>query len=457
MRKLVLLVTVLAGCGGDDACDPVGNTGCDTGLVCEASSSGGDPICAKPLVLRGRVFRIDTDAAIEGARVVALDANGSPSSPVATTDVDGTYSLTVPSPRDDMGRPAGAPKVTLRADAAGYLTFPSGIRVALPVDTGAANAADDEFVLMSALTDIGLFVLDGAGTGRITGTVEVPPTRTGVLVAAQLGDTGYTAIADSSGSFVIFNLDAGSYDIAAYAKGVNYTPVTAEITAGQTTTANLVIDDAKPTSTVSGSVNLVNPESGEATSVILVLESTFNPTLLRGETPPGLRAPAPGTAPNITNAFSIDGVPEGRYVVLAAFENENLVRDPDTAIGGTQIAHIDVVSGADSPIGTSFKITGALDVLGPGVEAPEAVTDKPLLRWKRDPGADRYTVRVYDALGAEVWFKTDILPPGSADLSVPYEGPLDAGMYYQFRAWSIKQGGTFISNTEDLRGLFFLP
>jgi hypothetical protein len=327
----------------------------------------------------------------------------------------------------------------------------------LPVDTGAAAEADEEFVLMSALTDIGLFVFDGAGTGRIVGTVEVPPARTGVLVAAQLGDTGHTAIADTSGSFAIFNLDAGTYEVAAYAKGVNYTQVSTDVTAGLAAPAHLLIDGSKPTSTVSGSVNLVNPESGEATSVILVLESTFNPTLLRGETPPGLRAPAPGIAPNITNAFSIDGVPTGRYVVLAAFENDNLVRDPDTAIGGTQIAHIQVVSGANNPIATSFKITGALDVLGPGAEAPEAVTTKPLLRWKRDPGADRYTVRVYDALGGEVWSKTDILPPGSADLSVPYEGPLDTGMYYQFRAWSIKQGGTFISTTEDLRGLFFSP
>jgi hypothetical protein len=39
------------------------------------------------------------------------------------------------------------------------------------------------------------------------------------------------------------------------------------------------------------------------------------------------------------------GVPDGKYVALAAFENDGLVRDPDTSIGGTQIVHL-TVSGA---------------------------------------------------------------------------------------------------------------
>ena len=52
-----------------------------------------------------------------------------------------------------------------------------------------------------------------------------------------------------------------------------------------------------------------------------LVESTFDATFARGDSPRGLRAQRAG-APSITGAFSIADVPDGRYVVLAAFEND---------------------------------------------------------------------------------------------------------------------------------------
>ena len=44
---------------------------------------------------------------------------------------------------------------------------------------------------------------------------------------------------------------------------------------------------------------------------------------------------------------------------------------------------------------------------------------------------------------------------GGSEVSVPYEGPaLQSGLLYQFRATSIKNGGTPLARTEDLRGVF---
>lgn len=44
---------------------------------------------------------------------------------------------------------------------------------------------------------------------------------------------------------------------------------------------------------------------------------------------------------------------------------------------------------------------------------------------------------------------------GSKTVEVPYEGPaLTPGFYYQFRAISLKDPDTAISQTEDLRGVF---
>jgi Polysaccharide lyase family 4, domain II len=454
------LALAAAGCSSNDACDPTANTGCKSGQVCEQKQGGGS-VCAEPLVVRGHVLKLADGSAVQGARAVALDPNAAPVSSVATSAADGSYELAIPSVRTADGKPVSS-SITLRVDASGFQSFPGGIRQALPISIASPVETSGKLVIASALTEVGLLGLDGAGTGVIAGKAQVPTSRAGVLVVAETGagTNGISAIADTSGDFKIFNVPAGSFTVKAYAKGVNYDPINVNVTAGQTAAANPKINTGKAASQVSGSVNIVNPGTGTATSVILVVESTFNEVLIRGETPPGLRAPDPGVAPNVNNAFTISGVPEGRYVVLAAFENDNLVRDPDTAIGGTQIVHIQVTSGSNIPLPTSFKVTGALDVIGPGKDGPEAVTTKPILTWVDDSSEDGYTVVVYDAFGNVAWGPMNLPKFTGSNPTVQYEGPLDKGMFYQFKATSFHSdvsGTVPISNTEDLRGVFYMP
>jgi len=204
---------------------------------------------------------------------------------------------------------------------------------------------------------------------------------------------------------------------------------------------------------VAGNVQIVNAPGGAMTSVILVVESTFDDLLARGEMPPGLRAPSPPEDPNVSGDYSITGVPAGRYVLLASFENDDLVRDPDTSIGGTQIQHIDVASG-QTVSAEGFKVTEALGLTSPGSDAPEMVTEAPLLRWEDDSSEDAYDVEVFDALGQLVWSE-EIDGVSGDDPSLLYGGPLESGMYYQFRVTSMKDGIP-ISRTEDLRGVFWM-
>ena len=441
-----------AACGGDDeVCDPIAATGCDDGQVCEVVS-GGEPRCLAPVVLRGKVYALASGDGVAGARVVALDGNGAPLTAVAVTGPDGGYELRVPSERSADGAVLGQ-NVTLRADAASFVTFPSGIRTALPIDTRAAALAGGKLVVMSALTDVGLVGLPAAATGSLAGKVQAPPGGGGVLVVAESGDAAATAIADRDGDYRIFNLAPGAWTVKAYTRGANYDPVEAAVAADLTATANLNLS-SRPTSRVTGSISIVNPEGAGATSVVLVVESTFDELLARGETPAGLRAG------NVTGAFTIEGVPEGRYVVLAGFENDGLVRDPDTSIGGTQIVHIAVASGADTAAGSGFKVTGARDTVSPGREAPEAVTaTPPMLTWEDDSSEDAYQVLVFDALGNKVW-EREVPRETSRDPSVAYDGPLEHGMVYQFRAIALRGAvgeRVPISSTEDLRGVFFLP
>ncbi len=448
-------VGLLAGCGGDEdeACNFEEQTGCESGLVCE-QVEGGEPACFAPLEVRGQVFDLLDESAVADAYVVALDVNGAAVSSVAISDASGNYELAIPSTRREDGTPTPV-ELTLRADADGFQTFPSGLRQSLPIDTGTAVDQDGDLVVESALTDIGLIALPGgSGRGALYGSVELPENRAGILVVAELAGVGYAGIANRDGEYRIFNLPAGSYEVTAYARDVNYVAAQADVAESGETQLDLALDSAEP-GIVAGDVQIVNAPGEAVTSVILVVESTFNEDLARGQTVPGLRAPEPGMAPDVEGAYEITGVPAGNYVVLAAFENDDLVRDPDLSIGGTSILHIEVTPGATTTV-DGFKVTEALEIFGPGASDPEAVTEPVTFRWRDDSSEDEYQVEVFDALGEKVW-ESSIPGVSGQDPELAYGGPaLIPGMYYQFRVTSVKDG-TPIARTEDLEGVFYVP
>jgi hypothetical protein len=150
-------------------------------------------------------------------------------------------------------------------------------------------------------------------------------------------------------------------------------------------------------------------------------------------------------------------------VLLAAFENDALVRDPDQSISGTQIVHLtvpDPEQGNDLTISNGFKITEALTIIGPGGDGPEEITtETPTLEWADDSSEDGYVVSIFDAFGNQVW-STELGPvSGSATITLTYAGPpLEIGMFYQFKATSFRERNnvrTAISTTEGLRGVFY--
>jgi len=66
------------------------------------------------------------------------------------------------------------------------------------------------------------------------------------------------------------------------------------------------------------------------------------------------------------------------YVVLAAFENDALVRDPDPNIAGTQIVQVDMPTpGTDVTLSTAFQVTDALAVTGPAPTLPKRSPPRP--------------------------------------------------------------------------------
>ncbi|HEU5072565.1 MAG TPA: hypothetical protein VFU02_00290, partial [Polyangiaceae bacterium] len=318
--------------GRAGTCDPEAPY-CDTGLVC-AEIESGEHRCFTPFVFRGQVTDSSNGDPIADAHIIAIDDEGVAVSDVAESDPAGNYELDVPVVRDSEGEPLEA-TFTLRADAQTYQSFPSGVRVALPISTTEADEDAGYYVIDNALTDITLIPLAADGLRAISGHVVALGERDsvigGVLVVAS-GDEGtMSAVTDRSGAFTVFNVPEGSYELAGYAAGIQIERESVSVGDADVTDVELVELD-EDTTRVTGNIQIVNAPGGAVTSVILVVEDTFDANVARGEVPRGLRAPRTGV-PDVSGDFTIEDVPAGRYVVLAAYENDDLVRDPDTSIG----------------------------------------------------------------------------------------------------------------------------
>ncbi len=448
-------------------CSPELETACNEGLVCEPlMDPAGEHVCAAPFEIRGRVVDALDEHPIEGAHVTAMDERGAPMTAVTRSGADGEYVLSLSVARDTAGEPAPAQQWMLAVSARDYLAFPGTLRPSFPIDVSEAQSPDEAagapWTIEDPTTVVALIPLGAerpAGV-TITGRVE-SEAAAGTLVVAEGVEPAVVGVADVEGDFTLFNVPPGNATVRGYRQGVELEPVALTVAADDIADVRLAVitDRIEAMATVEGSVTLVDAGGARTTSVVLVPSSVFAEGFERGPVPLGLRAPAPPEAPSITGPFSIAGVPAGVYRVLAAFENDQLVRDPDASISGTQILEIEVAGGQAVELGSSFKVTAALEVLGPGRDGPEEVEGTPVFRWVDDSSEDRYEIVVYDARGTEVW-RDDQLPriTGGDLVEVSYDGAaLTAGMFYQWRATSWgdgPQGSVALTRTEDLRGVF---
>jgi len=445
---------LLSACGARE-CKLSDPASCPADQTCEVVSGRQTPLCFPPVTLEGRVFDVATKVGIADARVLALDENGAPAGAAAISSQDGAFRLRVTSARTDDTSAFTPRKVVLRAQAKNYLPFPSGARLSLPIDTGAASRSNDAaaFVLKTPQTEVGLDPVSAAAKDlpSVSGGVELSVDQKSVLLVLE-GPAGpaRTALAAADGAFTFFNVPAGTWRLAGYSRGVNYRAVDVVVQGADVSGVSLE-KSTGGTASLSGSVQLVAGANNAGTSVVLVVESTFIEALGRGEVPPGLRAPEAGP-PTVTGAFTISGIPDGRYVVLAAFENDDNVRDPDPGISGTQVQRITVsngaVTGASAP---SFKVTAAVGLVSPGRDAVDTTSATPTFTWQAFSNADAWVVRVFDTQGAELWQRPIA---EKATTSLVYAGPaLTAGRYYQWRITAMRRMAP-TSQSEELRGLF---
>ena len=406
--------------------------------------------------IKGNVYSLVDKSAIKGAIVCAVNKADGTVSDMAVTGDNGSYTVEVTAEREGGNKPINE-AWGLNASADKFMSVPSFIRPSIAVTIADFIPEDNNYTYSDALTDIGLAAINGTGelftvSGRLGGE------DAGAMVvlegcSAPPCPYGYTA---KQGDFTIFNVPQKTYSAAAYKKDVSYETLSIDISSD---TQNVVLKKklGNVTGTVSGSVNIVNPGQGDATSIVLVPESLFHETLKKGILVPGLRAPESGD-PNIKGAYTITGVPEGSYVVLAAFENDYLVRDPDPNIAGTQIVHVTMPdAGSYDKSIDAFKVTGSLDIVFPGAgDAPDALSNLSEVVFVDDSSEDQYMLVLYNMYGDTIWEKTIPGQSGGANVTVPYDGPaLENGVYYQWNVTSFHNGGP-ISTSEDLKGIFYV-
>ncbi|HZZ85605.1 MAG TPA: hypothetical protein VFE30_13785 [Anaeromyxobacteraceae bacterium] len=478
IRRLACLVAALAAtaCGGGGSskpCDPVAQTGCASNQFCETkqAATAGAPsttACFAPVVISGTVTDPTTSPVtlLNDARVVALDSNHAPVSTVAVSAgvgaAAGSYQIAVRAARDSTGKPLQA-NVTLRADRQGNEPFPGGVRTALPIDLSTATNSTGTWVVSGPLTALQLLPIGvGAGQSFIQGSVSGLPSGAGALVVAEPvgGGSGLTGIADSSGAYSIYNLQQGAqYVVTAYTKGMNYAPVTTPALATGVNNVAALQPAAGTGATVAGGLTLINGAAAPFQAT-LVLQSTYNSNLDRGETPPGLTVSAD------SSGYSFAGVPDGKYVVLAPFGDYGDIRLL-SGTGNTAAPFVTVSGGVLQTAPASFKIAPAVDLVsigGTSVSATPVVLSaaSPVFVWQKanvDASAATYRVTVYDAFGNVAWGPIDQAAVSGTN-TITYKGPSQSGMAYQLRIVAIKEAITVpasytpLSQTEDLRGVF---
>lgn len=465
--------TLVLACGSSTAtspCDPVAQTGCGAGQLCE-TVQGGSPACFAPVLVRGTVADLTSQALLNGARVVALDANRAPLSTVQVTANDGArdgaYALRLAhaARADTTGKPLQA-SITLRADRQAYQTFPGGLRTALPIDLSGATLEAGTWVVSGALTALKLTPVVGGGTASIHGRVTAPSSGAGTLIVAEPSpggagpQTGFTGVADGAGEYAIFNLSPGTqYVVTAYVKGANYVPVTtAALVAGDNAVSPLVLGSGAGAVLTGGLI--FNNGANTNLQATLVVQSTYVPNLDRGETPPGLTVAADASG------YSFSGVPDGKYVVLAPFGLTGDVRGV-SGTGNTVAPQVTIQGGTVVGTPPSFKIIPAVDLLtigGTSVGPTPVIvaTATPTLAWQRgsvDSSAATYRVLVFDSSGNELWSQDFA---AAATNSIQYAGAtaLQQGMTYQLRILAIKEtmpvpaSFTQLSQSEDVPGVF---
>lgn len=433
---LTVFITACGGGGGGGEPDPVGKLSLN---IIDGSST------------------TDPKDAVANANIVLLDEAGDPVNNF-TSDTDGAVSA--------PNLPTGS--YQLKISAQGFNSSPAPRIPPLPI-TISGN--------QTTVVIVELFPIDAiTPIGTITGIVtdQSDNAVAGALVIAEVGAESYTTISAANGSYVLHNVAEGSADLTAFISSLNFPTLTAvTVTVDSVTADQNIVAETEATGSISGNLNFVAGGSAKIADVTLVDVGTR-------EVIPGMRV-----FTNSSNNYTMSGLPDGNFEIIASLENDGIVIDPDESVTqGDPL--VDVAAGVVTPSTKDFKVTGAVEVDTPATPVNNVVpelTATPTFRWHTASSYSSfndYAIEVVNESGDTVWGGFGPVGPvkdvalltlakgentdTAGNITIAYAGTvLEPGRYYQLRIYAMSdvavsadypQGYKLLSTTENLNGIF---
>ena len=192
------------------------------------------------------------------------------------------------------------------------LHFPTRLLVAAAVAAALSAACTKDEGLTGPSGPSGS---SGLTTGTISGQVTEAGSGaalSGVAVSTQPATTSVTT--DAQGNYTISNVSPASYTVTAAKSGYNSANTSVTVTAGQASTANLVL--SLSTGTISGKVTDAYTGAALAGADVSTLPATTSVTT------------------DATGSYTISNVPAGSYTLTAAKSGYNSASTSVTVTGG---------------------------------------------------------------------------------------------------------------------------
>lgn len=393
--------------------------------------------------LKGIVTDNSTGKSLADVRIIVYSSEtNAPIGSTIVTSSDGKYSVQL-----DPG------VYYLKLGKQGYLDIPANgaTPVSVTVEVG-KTAVNDYQMQASAITNGGTII------GKVTSDGKALP---GVLVIASGISGGYSSASGSDGMYYIYNVPAGSYAVKGYMSKYNSTEVSVNVAASTEAKNNNIVLTVGANGSVSGTVTFLATNNGNV-DVTLV-------DIITKESIPGL------STVTIDGNYSINDIPNGKYVAKASFKNDNYVVDPDWLIkNGDPVVDIQ-----NNSISLNFSVTGAVKIVSPTNDSatikPFEVTGNPVFTWTAYSSVSDYIIEVSDINGNVVWggftsnngaiTKNISIPKSAVTINYNSDGKAQAlktGTTYRWRIFASKDdakepnGWKLISVSEEQRGLFVI-
>lgn len=413
---------------------------CALSLIGCGGGGGGDSEPPPTGSLRVAVTDGESGEALSQATVLLVDGGtGSPLGDLLVTDASGVATVVLP-----------LRSVFVHVSAQAYAPVPPTRAQPVPVQIQKDQTVDVQVELFG--------LADPASRGKLAGMVKGLSGEgvAGALVVAEVQGESVSGVSSSTGAFVLHNVAPGTAEVTAWKADLNFDSLTeVAVVAGEPTSGLVLPARSAASGSASGSVSFLAVENG-TTDITVVHPET-------GDVIPGLR-----TYNTDTNTFSLGGVPNGTFHIVASLENDHYVLDPDRVVKfGTP--SITVSGGL---VNVDFDITDAIPLIAPvdNQDIPLPAQDTDLqFRWAAYPSTSNYVVEVAAEDGEVIW--GGFTPEGTQRVSTVATAlvfnsdgtatrALEVGRYYQVRVYASKEdqkqplGYKLISSTEALKGVF---